>query len=202
MTGTYNVTVTDGNSCTNVGSIMVTVNAKPTLAMTSNSPICEGLTLNLDCGFSGATSYMWAGPSGFTSNIKNPTRPNATPGMTGAYNVTVTNGNSCTNVGSIMVTVNAKPTLAMTSNSPICEGLTLNLDCGFSGATNYMWAGPSGFTSNIKNPTRPNATPGMTGTYNVTVTDGNSCTNVGSIMVTVNAKPTLAMTSNAPICEV
>ena len=181
------ITVTDANGSTTKA---VAVNAKPTLAMTSNSPICEGSTLNLDCGFSGATSYIWAGPSGFTSNIKNPTRPNATPGMTGAYNVTVTDGNSCTNVGSIMVTVNAKPTLAMTSNSPICEGLTLNLDCGFSGATSYIWAGPSGFTSNIKNPTRPNATPGMTGIYNVTVNDRNGCSKTDTIQINVKILPT------------
>ena len=186
-TNNFIITVTDANGSTTKA---VAVNSKPTLAMTSNSPICEGLTLNLDCGFSGATSYIWAGPSGFTSNIKNPTRPNATPGMTGAYNVTVTDGNSCTNVGSIMVTVNAKPTLAMTSNSPICEGLTLNLDCGFSGATSYIWAGPSSFTSNIKNPTRPNATPGMTGAYNVTVTDGNSCSKTDIIQINVKILPT------------
>jgi len=64
--------------------------------------------------------------------------------------------------------------------------------------TTYSWAGPGGWTSSLQNPTRSNATPGMAGTYTLTVTDSNGCTsNPVSTAVVVNVcAPAIEATKN------
>jgi hypothetical protein len=51
---------------------------------------CEGQTLQVNCITLNATSYSWTGPDGWTSMQQNPTRPQATPAMSGLYTVTAT----------------------------------------------------------------------------------------------------------------
>jgi hypothetical protein len=54
-----------------------------------NNVYCEGQTLSVNCITLGSTTYSWTGPNGWTSTEQNPTRPNATPDMSGRYTVTV-----------------------------------------------------------------------------------------------------------------
>ena len=65
----------------------------------SNSPVCEGSTIELSGGPStgpnGPYTYSWTGPDGFSSTEQNPTINNATLAMTGTYYLTVTNVNGC-----------------------------------------------------------------------------------------------------------
>jgi hypothetical protein len=56
----------------------------------TNNVFCEGQTLRVNCITLGSTTYSWTGPGGWTSTEQNPTRPNATPAMSGRYTVTVT----------------------------------------------------------------------------------------------------------------
>lgn len=75
----------------------------------------------------------------------------------------------------------------------ICEGSPLtiyaNRDGGMSPFT-YSWTGPNGFTSNAENPfISASATAAMAGTYNLSVTDGQTCTASGSFVLTVNPLP-------------
>ena len=57
------------------------------------------------------------------------------------------------------------------SNSPLCLGEDLILQAiDYSTADSYFWQGPDGWTSTEQNPTRPNATYDMAGTYSCTIT--------------------------------
>jgi PKD repeat protein len=200
MAGTYTVTVTNSNGCTDDETTSVTVNTKPTATASSNSPVCEGATIELHGGPNGMTSYSWTGPGGWTSSSQNPTRTGATTAMAGTYTLTVTNG-GCTDDESTSVTVNTKPTATASSNSPVCEGATIELYGGPDGMTSYSWTGPGGWTSSSQNPTRTGATTAMAGTYTLTVTNSNGCTDDESTGVTVNTKPTATASSNSPVCE-
>ncbi|GIV42683.1 MAG: hypothetical protein KatS3mg034_1993 [Vicingaceae bacterium] len=199
--GTYTVTVTGPNGCSNSGSVSVTVNPLPTVTASSNSPICEGQTLNLSVNTTSGATYSWSGPNGFTSTQQNPSIANATTTASGIYTVTVTGPNGCSNSGSVSVTVNPLPTVTASSNSPICEGQTLNLSVNTTSGATYSWSGPNGFTSTQQNPSITNATTTASGTYTVTVTGANGCSNSGSVSVTVNPLPTVTASSNSPICE-
>ena len=67
--------------------------------------------------------------------------------------------------------------------------------------TSYSWEGPGGWTSSLQDPTRPNATTGMAGTYTLTVTDTHGCTDTATTDVTVNAKPDADAGDDKEICE-
>jgi PKD repeat protein len=190
MTGTYSLTVTDDGCTSDPASTVVVVNANPTATASSNSPICEGDTVQLSGGPDGMTSYSWTGPGGWTSSLQNPSRAGATIAMAGTYTLTVMGSNGCTDDASTSVTVNAKPTATASSNSPVCEGGTIVLTAGPDGMTNYSWMGPNGFSSSWQNPTIPNATLAMTGTYTLTVTDGGCVSHPVSTNVVVNKRPT------------
>jgi uncharacterized repeat protein (TIGR01451 family) len=200
--GTYYLTVTNGNCTGDPSSTVVTVNTKPTAMASSNSPVCEGGTIDLYGGPSGMTSYNWTGPGGWASNDQNPIRTGATTAMAGTYTLTVTNSNGCTDDESTSVTVNAKPTATASSNSPVCEGGTIELYGGPGGMTSYSWTGPNGYSSDEQSPTvSTNATLAMAGNYDLTVTDSNGCTATNLTTVTVNTKPTVDAGPDREVCE-
>lgn len=64
----------------------------PILNATSNALVCLGSTLTLTASTpaTGAMTYSWTGPDGFTSSLPNPTRPNMQSSFYGDYVVTIT----------------------------------------------------------------------------------------------------------------
>jgi len=132
------------------------------------------------------TSYSWTGPNGFSSSLQSPTIPNATTLNAGTYYLTVTDGGCVSDPASTVVVVNTKPTASASSNSPVSEGATIQLYGSPNGMTNYSWTGPGGWTSTLQNPIRTGATTAMAGTYTLTVTNSNGCTDDGSTSVTVS----------------
>jgi len=80
------------------------VNTTPIVTATSNSPVNSGGTLNLSA--SGATSYTWTGPNGYTATGSAPSITNAATVNSGIYNVTGRD-NGCFSSASTSVAVNA-----------------------------------------------------------------------------------------------
>ncbi len=179
--GYYTVVGTDGNGCTDTDSIMINVNALPTVtANASVGTICMGDMVTFTG--SGATSYSWNG--GVTDGV-----PFMVP-ASGYYTVTGTDGNGCTDVDSVMVTVNALPVVALGADIAQCGG-TVTLDAGNPGST-YAWS-----TSG----TSQTETVSATGSYDVTVTDVNGCVNADTINVTINAIPVVALGADTSQCN-
>lgn len=89
---------------------------------------------------------------------------------------------SGTNNGPGFVTIVSGGVTA-SNTGPYCEGATIQLN-GSSGGTSYSWTGPNGFTSNLQNPTIPNSTLAMAGTYSLTVT-GTGCTDAATTNVVI-----------------
>jgi PKD repeat protein len=97
----------------------------------------------------------------------------------------------CNANDSVIVSVNPAPTATASSNSPVDEGATIELYGGPDGMSSYSWSGPNGFSSPLQNPTIPNATTAMSGTYTLTVTDANGCQDDASTDVEVTTAPTV-----------
>jgi hypothetical protein len=195
--GNYTAIVTvNGCSSAASASISVTVNPLPVVTATSTSPVCERDTLKL---FSAPPngSYSWSGPNSFTSTDQHPVMLNATTAMAGSYTVTVTDANNCSASASTPVVVNTLPTVTATSNSPVCEGGTLNL--GTNSNTAYIWNGPNGFSSTNQNPSISNVTTAATGTYFIKATGANGCRDAASVNVVINPNPAIpTVTAGGP----
>jgi hypothetical protein len=187
MGGTYSVTVTTTGCTSAVGTTAVVVNTTPaTPSASSNTPVCSGNTINLSTPAVAGATYSWTGPNTFSSSVQNPSITNATVAMGGTYSLTVTT-NGCTSaIGTAAVVVNPTPAApTASSNTPVCSGNTINLATPAVAGATYSWSGPS-FTSALQNPTRPNATVAMGGTYSVTVTVTGCTSGVGTTPVFVN----------------
>ncbi len=102
-----------------------------------------------------------------------------------------------------LVDPNPPATPTVTSNTPICSGSTLNLTSSTTttGAIEYNWTGPNGFTSTNQNPSINNATTAASGTYSVTATLNSCVSAAGTVLVRVDSTPVApTVSSNAPLC--
>ena len=78
----------------------------------------------------------------------------------------------------------------VSGGGPYCVGETIYLTAqGQAGAT-YSWTGPGGFTSTQQNPTRPNCTLNMAGTYTCTITVGSQSNSATTEAVVIYPQPT------------
>ena len=62
--------------------------------------------------------------------------------------------------------------------STMCSGNTMYLKANITGGRapiTYLWTGPNGFTSALKDPVVPNVSVAYTGLYSLSVTDGYGC---------------------------
>ena len=162
--GTYSVTGTDANGCSNTASFEVAVNALPTVVISGENSFCAGESTVLTV--SGATTYIWNTTEG-TSSI--------TVNAAGTYSVTGTDVNGCANTATTEVSVNALPTVVISGENSFCAGESTVLTA--SGASTYIWntaESADGITVN------------HSGTYSVVGTDSSGCTNTASVEVTEN----------------
>jgi gliding motility-associated-like protein len=203
--GVYTVSVTDTHNCLPaVQSVTVATTPLPTTpVISSNSPVCEGSTLNLFSSTVAGATYSWTGPNGFTSSQQNPVINNTTAANAGSYSVTATIGQCTSNAASATVIVNPIPASpGAANNSAVCEGTNLNLTASAIAGAIYTWTGPNGFISSNQNPVINNVGLANTGTYNVTATV-NGCTSTpSSTNALINPlPPTPVATSNSPLCN-
>ncbi|MFM9008808.1 MAG: beta strand repeat-containing protein, partial [Bacteroidota bacterium] len=171
--GTYSVTVTSGNGCTDTETIEITQNISAPIASISNN---NGLALNCivtstTLTANGGTSYLWnAGATTAGINVT----------TAGTLTVTVTGSNGCTATTTESTTLDNKiPTVEIQNNTGTTQ-LTCNvpsITLTATGGTSYFWStGSTNSTLTISNQ----------GIYTVIVTGLNGCTASESINLSSN----------------
>ncbi|MBR5726148.1 MAG: PKD domain-containing protein, partial [Muribaculaceae bacterium] len=75
------------------------------------------------------------------------------------------------------------------NEGPYCVGETIHLSAQGQTGASYSWTGPGNYTSNQQNPTRPNCTMAMAGTYTCTITVGTA-SNSANTEVVIYPDPT------------
>ena len=186
LAGTYTVTVTGANGCTKTLSATIT-NSNPTFTVNST------IVANTNCDGTGNGSItQTVTPAGsYTFEWDNAsTTQNQTGLLPGTYVVTVSAGGSCTVVKTYTVPDNPnKPNLSATTVSSTCNLPNGSINLSVSGGVpSYTFLWPGGETtedlSNV-----------LAGSYAVTVTGANGCTQ--ELNVTVNNNdPTFTVNSN------
>jgi gliding motility-associated-like protein len=202
--GTY--TLRANNSCGfREATVDVVVNEAPTnvSATATPNPACEGGTVNLSGSATGAVSYTWSGPGGFSSSQLNETIGNFQQANVGTYTLNATN--TCgTTQGNVSVTISTGPVnVTATANlTNICSEATLELFGNSPNATSYSWTGPNGFSSNLQNPIIPVVTLDDSGTYILTAINdcGNNTASVTIDVDTLIENVSVSALPNDTIC--
>ena len=144
----------------------------------------------------GATSYTWAVPTGWTitagSTSNSITVTAGTSGQNG--NITCKANDACgsSSNSTLAVTVNALPTISGTLS--ICGTGTTTLTGSGTAAASTPWSSASTGVATVSGASTTGTVTGVTaGTTNITYTDNHGCTSAAST-VTVNALPTISGT--------
>lgn len=188
MSGQYTLVAKSALGCSNTAVSNATVFPVPTPSLTSNSPLCQSNSLYLTG--SGGGSYLWAGPSSFTSAVQNPTLNNVNLSNAGIYTLVVT-ANSCSASITTSVSISPAPSVSISSSAnTICAGQSLTLTA--SGANTYTWSNNSNSISII-------ITPTANISYSVSGTGTLACNGLAIKNITVNPLPNLSALSNASL---
>lgn len=136
----------------------------------NNGPVCSGNNLNLTASSSTTgVTYSWSGPASFSSNQQNPVINNAQLNRAGTYSVTASLNGCVSAAASTIVVVNPTPVLTASSNSPVCENGTIQLNGTVAPAGGIVvWSGPNGFNATGLNASIANASLAASGTYTLT----------------------------------
>jgi hypothetical protein len=178
------VSITSNDNClttstANSSNTVLSVSNVPNQpgAIIGNTTFCSGVSQVYSVGeVSGATSYTWTLPNGWTgtstSNSISAT-PSSFPG-----NITVTANNSCGSSAIQTLSVNANNPPAqpgtISGNSSTCQGTALTYSIqSVSEATSYTWTLPNGWTGSSTT-TSINATAGANGGI-ISVTANGTC---------------------------
>lgn len=172
--GLATVTVTDNAGMTASASVNIT-SPSAIQMVTSGSTVCENATNGtvsvIASGGVGGFSYSWSTGNGGSSVSNLPA---------GTYTVTVTDSNNCSETG--MATIVESPPIVIDGTTEIvqCNGQStggvFTTISGGTGNKTYLWS--NGTTQQNLNNNVP------AGTYTITVTDADQCTNSASFVVT------------------
>lgn len=173
--GTYCVTVTDVNDCSQEACITLDAPEELAVSLSSEDLTCggagDGSITSAVTGGTAPFSYSWTGPGNFTS-----TQANLSSLNEGTYCVTVTDANGCTANACLELIAAPEIEIDLVANpDPSCEGdgsgaIAATITGGVEPFT-FDWTGPDGFTANTQN--LDDVSEGL---YCLTVTDAQGCT--------------------------
>ena len=131
--------VVNGNFCTLMDTIQISIYPNATVDLGPDTSICEGTTITLDPG--PFVSYEWS--TGATS-------PTLTVGNEGEYWVRVINNNDCIALDTMFLSIDSlpfRPDTIMGAADTVCQGSTWLLEVdSVPYATSYIWTLPTGST--------------------------------------------------------
>jgi gliding motility-associated-like protein len=149
----------------------------PAISTGTPEPLCEGNDITLvTTAYEGTNVvYSWRTSVDGIVQTETPslTIPRAEMADGGMYSVFVTvDGCPSRESGQRRLVINDKPSATISSNSPVCEGLPIELRAVAPADSRYLWAGPD-FSSSLANPV-------------IAVADSASHAGVYSLVIEVN----------------
>ena len=210
-TGTYNVNITRAN-CTELSNdITVTVNPLPENRVITATNYCAGPaggSITVPNSENGINYQIRTVPgdvaygSALIGNGANLTWNNVPAGTYKVVATTAAPASCPRELNTVTITAYPLPTPSPTSSNPgnrVCLGNSITL---FSGdATGSSWDWTPAATLNNASFQNPIATPAVSTTYSVTVTDVYGCQASGSITILVDAVPPININGTFTICN-
>ncbi|MBK5285973.1 MAG: T9SS type A sorting domain-containing protein [Bacteroidia bacterium] len=186
---TYTVTVTDAIGCTGTASVIITqpaaLSVTPSNSNATCFEICNGTVSSFGTGGTSPYTYLWNGGLGSGNNHINV--------CAGTFTVTISDFNGCTTTASTTVTEPA----AISINT-----FQVNSNCGASDGSASVSAGNGvpPYSYLWSNSQTTNAISGLSaGTYTVTVTDANMCSQSAAVLINDNGAPAAVISNQVNV---
>lgn len=179
QTGTYFVTVTDANGCTDIASAIVTPAPDLSPEITGDETFCLGSSTTLNAGT--YMNYDWS--TGATTQT-------IMVSTAGNYSVTVEDANGCTGSANITIFGLVPPSPVISGIPGFCPGGQTTLQVANAYET-YAWS--TGAVTNM-------ITTGTAGNYTITVTDDNGCSGTDAQIVSVFTPPSPNIAGTLSFC--
>lgn len=189
--------------CKGIDSVNIKVNPIPTLTVIPrDTTICpeskQPVVLNASSSVPNTTDWKWTGPDGQEiPGTKDKQTIGVTPTLSeNIYKVTAKVGD-CPGSASATVRISAPPTVTFPADDIICLGSSVTLNSSPNNTFTYSWSSaPTGF---ISTQPAPSASPSVTTTYTVNITNALGCKNTQSKEFRV-ATGSLTVTPDVSLC--
>lgn len=204
------LSVSASNNCgtSSAQTLSVTVNSIPGSpgVISGNNTICSGSSSTYSIGLvSGATSYTWQTPVGWSGSSTS-NSINTTAGSSGGIiSVASVNGCGTSAAQTLSVSVITIPTVpgSISGNTSVCISVFNNYSiAAVSGASSYSWTLPPGWSGNSTS-TSIGGTPGSSGVLSVASVNTCGTSSAQTIQVTVDTSIPAApgtISGNGTIC--
>jgi gliding motility-associated-like protein len=190
-TTTYLVVGTGTNGCKDSDNVVVTVYQPPVIAVTHDTILCNGASVQLNA--SGASTYSWTPASTLSCNTC--PGPIASPTATTTYTVTGVDVHGCADSNKVTITVIDRAAINVGPNDTLCKGQSANLYA--AGGSDYLWIPSNGLNNNAVSD--PIATPDTTTTYTVIIKQKSCFTDTENVTVVVYPIPTVSLGADQTI---
>jgi len=171
--GTYSITVTDTNTCSNSDTINIGLSPDLTVKISNDTSICVNASLTLDAGNTGG-SYLWS---------TNETTQTIIISSAGSYYIEVFN-NGCSGSDTISISQLPEITVNIGNDTTINSGTSIYLSGTVAGGSIYSWSPPTGLSCSLCQKTLVNTKETIT--YVLSVTDTNGCISTDDIIINVD----------------
>ncbi len=185
--GSYTVTVTDANNCTSLVPFTITQPSALAASVSSTNINCfnanNGSAMAMATGGTGPYQYSWIQTGASTASVSNL--------AAGTYQAIVTDANGCTTSVSTTVSQPTALNISTSSTATTCGNNNGSVQASVTGGVfpyTYRWMPGNYLSYEYSNL--------GTGTYTVTITDGNGCTSSMNAMVNANPLPAATITSS------
>lgn len=201
----YVLTVTDSKGCTDTDTVWVYTLPGPDIDAGPDMAVCIGGAVQIGNDASGGQppyTYLWSPSDG----LSDPTiaKPTANPTTTTSYYLQVEDVSGCMSFDTVIVVVNPLPIAHAGADTSICDGSFANIGYQAENGTppyKYKWEPDIGLSAN--NLPVVQASPHLTTTYIVSVTDNADCISYDTVSVYVreNPVPLIASTGSLEFCS-
>lgn len=192
--GTYELTVTTADDCSESGNVMILEGENPVVVLGADTTLCAHLSLNLNAGNPGST-YQWSVDGAI---IDGATNQLINPQTSGQYSVTVTNVNNCSSTDTINVERLPSPIFNIGPDTSFCLNSSIILDVDVENADTYQWYLNNQTVNGATSPTIEITSPGS---YSLNATNTFNCLVGDQITITGLEAPMVELGNDTAVCS-